>query len=217
MILSYDSYLILERSKLDYEKLLRQNESEVVSDLFGTVGTAAIAGATAAGVGSALLIGSGIKTAKIKKQLKSYQQLVMKDVAIDIDYLNKKKGPSWDKLSSEQKDTIDDAKAKMKAAIDEELALVNDRISSLTTNSYLEKIASNGKLKAKLLAAKELSKYAEGEYRATLRQRAKSIQTEIQKNDSEIKELEAEAKEKEAAAKKSESGKKNEPAANKFS
>ena len=49
MLLSFDSYVILEKSKIDYEDFLHQNESDVVSDLFGTAGVAALA----AGVGGA--------------------------------------------------------------------------------------------------------------------------------------------------------------------
>lgn len=210
MLLSFDSYVILENSKIEYEKLLHQNESEVVSDLFGTAGVAAVAGVA----GTALLANTGIKAIKIKKQLKTYQQLVMKDVMIDIDYLNKKKRPSWNNLSADQKTALEEAKKKIKSAVEDELALIDDRISSLATNSYLEKVASTGKIKAKLLAANELSKHAEGEYRIKLKQRAKDLKSKIQTGESEIKELEIEAKEK--AKEKTKEKKKEGPSKNRL-
>lgn len=192
MLLSFDSYVILEKSKIDYEDFLHQNESDVVSDLFGTAGVAALG----VGIGGALLIGSGIKASKIKKQLKPYQQLVMKDVMIEIDYLNKKKKPSWGNLSADQKNALEEAKKRLRAAIQEELSLIEDKLSNLATNDYLKTIESNGKLKAKLLAAQELSKHAEGEYQLTLKQRVNSIKSKIQTGELKIKELEVEAKQK---------------------
>jgi hypothetical protein len=193
MILSYEFYLIFEKSKLDYEEFLHQNESEVALDLVGTAGVAALA----AGVGGALLIGSGIKASKIKKQLKPYQQLVMKDVMIEINYLNKKKSPSWDNLSADQKNTLEEAKKRTRAAIQEEISLIEDQLSNLATNEYLKTIESNGKLKAKLLAAKELSKHADGEYQDSLKQRVSTIKSKIQTGESKIKELEIKAKKEE--------------------
>jgi hypothetical protein len=199
MILSYESYLILEKSEAAFESEWSDGQAlKTLTKTGAAAGLAAIAGLA----GIASFIGSRAKALKVKKQLKEYQQLMMKDVLIEIEYLKKKSRPSWKKLQADKKQALEDAKKKAREAIAEQLSLVDERINNMASTEYLRKVASNGRLKAKLMATNELTKYAEGQYQVKLKQRSKRLKDDIQSSDAEVKKLEAEAKAKAAEAEK---------------
>jgi len=199
MILTYESYLVLEKSEAIFESEWSDGQAGRTLAKAGVVaGLTTIAGLA----GAASFIGSRAKALKIKKQLKEYQQLMMKHALVEVEYLKKKSKPSWKNLSADQRQGLEEAKNKAKEAITNQLALVDEKINDMTTTEYLRKVASTGRTKAKLMATTELTKFAEGQYQAKLKQRAKKLKADIQSEEAEVKKLEAKAKEQAAQAEK---------------
>jgi len=136
-------------------------------------------------------IKSPIKFTKIKANLKKYQKALVQSAINDLDFAKKKEATKEKTDADDWKkklEVLDQANKAKNQALTDQSSAISDRIKELTGGDEgLAKVASLGKTKAKLTAAKTVMKATSGEEAKQLKLEISTLEDRISKDTQSLK------------------------------
>ena len=136
-------------------------------------------------------IKSPIKFTKIKANLKKYQKALVQSAINDLDFAKKKEATKEKTDAADWKkklEVLNQANKAKNQALSDQSSAISDRIKELTGGDEgLAKVASLGKTKAKLIAAKTVMKATSGEEAKQLKLEISTLEDRIADDTQSLK------------------------------